>query len=164
MTALYEITGELKTTLQILESMDLDEQTIKDTLEGVELEFDEKVISIAKFIKNLESTAEAIKQAETEMSKRRKSLENKVMKMKDYVLTNMQTVEKTKVQSPFFDVSIRKNPASVLVEDIDLIPAKYFVMPEVEPQLDKKAIKDAIESGEAVKGASIHNTISLQIK
>jgi len=164
MTALYEITGELKNTLQTLESLDLDEQTIKDTLEGIELEFDDKVVSIAKFIKNLESTAEAIKQAETEMSKRRKSLENKAMKIKDYVVNNMQTIGKTKIQSPFFDVTIRKNPASVVVEDIDQIPAKYFVMPEVEPQLDKKAVKAAIESGEVVKGAFIQNTTSLQIK
>ena len=61
---------------------DLPAEVINDTLEALGGELEEKTINVAKFLRNMEAVAEAIKEAEEAMAKRRKSLENRVKWMK----------------------------------------------------------------------------------
>ena len=58
--------------------MDLPIEAINDTLEGLSGVLEDKAINLAKFLRNLEATAEAIKEAEADMLKRRRAFENRV--------------------------------------------------------------------------------------
>ena len=161
--ALYEMTAEFKAVAQKLEELDLDDQTIADTLEGYSADFENKVIAISSFIRNLESTAEAIKQAEADMYARRKAVERKVEGLKSYVLTNMKAIGMDKVECPLFKVSVRTNAPSVVVEEGLVLPAKFSVTKTVVSP-DKKALKEAIEAGEVVEGVSLVRSNTLSIK
>ena len=161
--ALYEMTAEFKAVAQKLEDLDLDDQTIADTLEGYSADFENKVIAISSFIRNLEVSANAMKQAETEMNDRRKSVERKIEGLKSYVLTNMKAIGKDKVECPLFKVSIRTNAPSVQVANEDVVPAKFVVM-KTSTSIDKKALKEAIESGEVFDGVSLVRSNTLSIK
>lgn len=161
--ALYEMTAEFKAVAQKLEDLDLDDQTIADTLEGYSADFENKVIAISSFIRNLEVSANAMKQAEAEMNDRRKSVERKIDGLKSYVLTNMKAIGKDKVECPLFKVSIRTNAPSVQVANEDAVPAKFVVM-KTSTSIDKKALKEAIEAGEVVEGVSLVRSNSLSIK
>ena len=161
--ALYEMTAEFKAVAQKLEDLDLDDQTIADTLEGYSADFENKVIAISSFIRNLEVSANAMKQAETEMNDRRKSVERKIEGLKSYVLTNMKAIGKDKVECPLFKVSIRTNAPSVQVANEDAVPAKFVVM-KTSTSIDKKALKEAIESGEVFDGVSLVRSNTLSIK
>lgn len=61
---LYELSDEYRDALAVLNEMDLDEQTIADTLEGLQGAIEVKAQNVAMFTRNLEATAEAIKDAE----------------------------------------------------------------------------------------------------
>lgn len=161
--ALYELTAEFKAVADKLEQLDLDDQTIADTLEGYSADFDNKAISISSFIRNLEVSADAIKQAEAEMYSRRKAIETKIEHLKSYVLTNMKAIGKDKVECALFKVSVRNNAPSVQIDDDSKISTDYLVT-KIDYSFDKKAIKKAIEEGLVVEGASLVRSNSLSIK
>ena len=51
---LYEITGEILELLTMAEDLELDQETIQDTMEGLDFEFEEKAEAYAKVIKTME--------------------------------------------------------------------------------------------------------------
>lgn len=161
--ALYEMTAEFKAVAQKLEELDLDDQTIADTLEGYSADFENKVIAISSFIRNLEVSAAAMKNAEAEMNDRRRAVERKVEGLKSYVLTNMKAIGMDKVECPLFKVSVRTNAPSVVVAENAVVPCRFVEKKWVD-QVNKKALKEAIEAGEVVEGVSLVRSNTLSIK
>ena len=148
-----------------MEESDLDEQTIKDTLEGMQFPVEEKAKNVALFVRNIEATVDSIKDAEKRMAQRRKLLENKIVSINDYLKSNMEACGITKIESPYLTLTIKKNPPSVQIERDDLIPAQYMKQPEPPPPSpDKKAIGEALKAGEIVPGCSLKTGTRLEIK
>ena len=165
MTALYELAAEYRADAEKLADMDLDEQTLADTLEGLGGELEVKAQNVVMFTRNLEATAAAIKEAEAQMAARRKALENRAAGLRRYVLENMQFAGIQKIECPFFKLSIRDNPAAVDIYEPGLIPAQYMKQPEPPPPApDKTAIKAAITAGTEVPGAKLTKGTRLEIK
>lgn len=165
MTALYELAAEYRADAEKLADMDLDEQTLADTLEGLSGELEVKAQNVIMFTRNLEATAAAIKEAEAQMAARRKALENRAAGLRRYVLENMQFAGIQKIECPFFKLSIRDNPAAVDIYEPGLIPAQYMKQPEPPPPApDKTAIKAAITAGTEVPGARLTKGTRLEIK
>jgi len=105
----------------------------------------------------------AIKAAEESMEKRRKALENRVKWMKAYLKENMERTGISKIECPYFKLSIQKNPAAVNILDETIIPAD-FKEQIISWKIDKTAIKEALKNGAAVPGAEITNGTRLVIK
>ena len=165
MTALYELAAEYRADAEKLADMDLDEQTLADTLEGLGGELEVKAQNVIMFTRNLEATAAAIKEAEAQMAARRKALENRAAGLRRYVLENMQFAGIQKIECPFFKLSIRDNPAAVEIYEPGLIPAQFMKQPEPPPPApDKTAIKAAITAGTEVPGAKLTKGTRLDIK
>lgn len=138
-------------------------EAVNGTLEALTGELEEKAINVAMFLKNMEATAEAIKNAEVEMAKRRKALENRVQWLKDYLKDNMLHTGVTKIECPYFKLSVQANPAAVAVFDEDVIPLLYKQQ-IVSWKVDKLAIKTALHNGQVVPGATLTNGKRLVIK
>ena len=165
MTALYELAQEYRAAAEKLADMDIDEQTLADTLEGMGGELEMKAQNVILFTRNLESTACAIKEAEGQMAARRKALENRAAGLRRYVLENMQFAGIQKIECPWFKLSIRDNPAAVDIYEPGLIPAEFMKQPEPPPPApDKTAIKAAINAGTEVPGARLTKGTRLEIK
>jgi len=165
MTALYELAAEYRADAEKLADMDLDEQTLADTLDGLSGELEVKAQNVIMFTRNLEATAAAIKEAEAQMAARRKALENRAAGLRRYVLENMQFAGIQKIECPLFKLSIRDNPAAVDIYEPGLIPAQYMKQPEPPPPApDKTAIKAAITAGTDVPGARLTKGTRLDIK
>lgn len=163
--ALYEISNQYLADLNKLNELDLDEQTFLDTLEGLSGELEQKSIAVAMYIKNLEASADAIKQAEKSMADRRKAIEAKDDRIKKYLLENMLKTGITKIECPQFVLSVRKNPPSVDVLMQDQIPDEYFDIPEPPPPtLNKKRLAEDLKAGVVIEGARLTQGHSLQIK
>ena len=163
MSALYELTAEFKEVADRLEEMELDAVTIRDTLDGYSTDFDNKVVAIASLIRNIESTAVAIKEAEDQMATRRKALDNRAAWLREYVINNMKAIGKESVDCPFFSVKVKTNAPSVIISDDCDLPVR-FVSQKLVVSPDKKALKAALESGEVVEGVSLVRSNSLSIK
>jgi hypothetical protein len=77
----------------------------------------------------------------------------------------MQAANITKIESPYFTLSIAKNPESVIVDCDTIIPADYFRQPETPPPvLDKTLVKKAIKDGFEVPGCHLESGVRLSIK
>lgn len=164
-TSLYVLANEYRALAEKLMDGDYDDQTIADTLEGAAGELEVKATNVAMFVRNLESSAEQIKQAEKAMADRRKAIEAKAESIKRYLKDNMQRSGITKIESPYFALTIKKNPPRVVIDDASAIPAKFMVTPPAPPPSpDKTAIKAALQAGEVVDGARIEQGERLEIK
>lgn len=165
MAALYELAHDYRTAADKLADLDLDPQTIEDTLESLSGDLEVKATNTAFLIRNLEATAAAIKDAEAAMAARRKALENRAARIKDYVLANMMVAGIQKIECPHFRLAVRDNPAAVEVYEPGLIPAEFMRQPEPPPPaVDKTAIKEALKAGQEVPGCKLTVGKRLEIK
>ena len=126
---LYQISDQYLADLEKLNDLELDDQTFKDTLEGLTGDFELKATNVSMYVRNIEASVEAIKEAEKQMSNRRKAMENKINRLKQYLKDNMIRTGITKVDCPYFQLSLRNNPEAVEVINLDEIPPEYFDIP-----------------------------------
>ena len=159
---LYELTQNYLNLQELLENEEIPKEMVIDALDNVGEELEAKAENIAKLIKTLEIDITGYKQEETRLSTKRKSLENRVKILKEYLDNAMKVTGKTKFKGQLFSFSIQKNTPSVKVVDEKLIPEEYFV-PQ-EPTLDKKRLLTDLKNGEEVPGAEINQTESLRIR
>lgn len=165
MTALYELAAQYRDIATRLQDMDLDEQTIADTLESVSGELEEKATNTAMVIRNLEASAAAIKEAEAGMAARRKTIERRAESLRRYLLDNMVACNMQKIESPYFQIAVRDNPPAVDVFEPGLLPAEYMRQPEPPPPApDKAAIRVVLKSGHDVPGARLTHSKRIDIK
>lgn len=164
--SLYAISAEYQKVFAELSEMDLDEQTISDSLSLIKDDFDNKAINISSLIKNTESQVNAMKEAEKSIYNRRKALENKIDNFKSYLKTNMEACGITHIHHPYFDIKLCKCRTSLNEpKDIDLskLPKEYIRETIIKP--DKEKIKEALENGISVLTYSLNkDNKSLRIK
>ena len=118
--SLYELADEFQEALESL--TDLDDQSVKDTLESIEGEFQLKTTNVAKYIKNLEHTANGIKEVESRQHKRRTSIESKIKHLKEYLRYNLEKTNTQKVESSEITITIQNNPHNVVITNEKDIP------------------------------------------
>lgn len=160
---LYELAGEYRAISDKLHDLDLPEDVIADTLDGLGGDLQEKSINVAKYFRNLEAMANQIKQAESQMAARRKSIEKRAASLKEYLKANMERCGITKIESPWFVVSIKQNPESVQIDDESVIPRDYFREIPASYQLNKVLCKQAMKDGFEVPGCHLSHGTRLDI-
>jgi len=166
MSSLYELTGQRLELQRKLETLNIDEEVILDTLEGESAELEAKIADYGFVIRNMEAFGDAIKAEETRLALRRKSQEAKIDHIKAWLLQNMETCGISKIEHPAFTISVKANPAKVVVDNEGQIPQEYFKQVIVEPtwQLVKKDVADAIKAGKEVTGAHLEQSKRIEIK
>lgn len=142
---LYQMTDQLAQFLAVLEDpeIELDEQAVFDTLEGLEGAVDEKLINVAIYIEELENRISGMKWVVDRATVRKKAIESRAAWLERYLIDNFTRAKGVdgKIESPEVNIKLARNPASVFIVDEALIPAKYFVEKPAEIVIDKKAIK-----------------------
>lgn len=151
---LYEIDNA------ILECVDNETGEILDfdKLSELQLARDEKLESVALWIKNLNAEMAAYKAEKEAFAEREKRAKNKIESLKNYLVyaLNGTPFDTTKVA-----VSFRKSE-SVEVDE-NLVPKKWLKR-SVSYSPDKIGIKAAIKSGLKIKGCSLVKKQNIQIK
>ena len=162
---------------------DLPIEAVNDTLEGIEGALQDKAVNVVQYMRNLETTAAAIKEAETGMRQRRQYIEKRAVALKEYVHDSMKETGITKVECPYFKLGVQKNPASVVIETDSAIPAEYksvvveFPLSDFERLQDqlpthtvketktsKSDIKTALQADKEVPGALLTQSTRLAIR
>lgn len=165
---LYELVGQYRALEALESSDDLPPEVIRDTLDGLEGQLQEKATNVGLFIRNLMSTADAIDEAAESMRMRGERLRKRAQSLNEYLKFNMQAAGISKVESPFFTLKLKKNPPTVVIDSENLIPAKFMrtpaPLPPPKPAPDKKAIGDAIKAGQEVPGAHAEQYERLEIE
>lgn len=163
MASLYELN---QAVLAVLENgLVFDEETgeiiwDEENLDALEMERNDKLESVALFIKNLESEAAAIRAEEKLLAERRGVKERKAERMRSYLSDSMTAFGDTRIETPRCVVSFRKSQA-VEIEDEALIPSSWITY---KPSINKAGIKKALRAGDFVHGAQLVERQNLQIK
>lgn len=156
MTSLYEIATIYRADAARLQDLDLPAEVVTDTLDAMAGELEVKAQNVVMFARDLQATAAAIKEAEEQMAKRRKAIENRAKHLLEYVQGCMETAEVQKIECSHFRLAIQAKPPSVDVYEPGLLPVEYMRTPEPPPPApDKTAIAAAIKSGKEVPGARL---------
>ena len=162
---LYELTEDYMNLLELAEDPDIDEQAFNDTLEGIEGALEDKAEGYAKVIRTLEGDAAACDAESKRLRNKKQTIENNIKRMKAALQCAMQITGKTKFKTSLFSFGIQKNPAAVVIDEehLENIPDR-FLIPQ-DPQIDKRAIKEALKAGEDLEGlAHLEQTESLRIR
>lgn len=162
--SLYLMTDEYRQALSVLVDTDLDEQTIADTLEGLQGELSQKAANVAAFVLNLEAEAEAARAAEERIHRRRQALERRAAQMRDYLLGNMTRAGISEISAldQSFHARVLPGRESVEVEDESALPPDFRRLKVIE-EPDKALIARAIKEGYAVPGARLVRRPTLKI-
>lgn len=167
MANLYEISTQYLATAQQLAELDINEQTISDTLEAEAWPVEEKVRAVSAVILNLQAEADMVKAASDKIAKRAKALQSRADALHDYLLINMQRTGITEIKAldgTFKAKLYRERDASVVIDSENLIPADYMREIPARCEPDKVLIKKAINDGYEVPGAHIVKKDRLEIK
>ena len=130
-----------------------------DALEGG---YSEKVENIAKLVRSLEATKDALGAESKRLTARATSIKRKVEWLNGYVLDSMVALGHSKIEGEVLVVSVSQHQR-VRIVDETAIPETYCVRTEtVRP--DKALIRDAIKTGRDVAGAELVSNPSLRIR
>lgn len=158
---LYEITGEILELLTMAEDLELDQKMIRDTMEGLDFEFEEKAEAYAKVVKTLEMDIAGLDEEIQRMTKRKATIKNNIDRLKRSLEGAMIATGKRKFKTPLFGFGIQKNPPSLNVLDESKIPKEFWI--EQQPKLDKKAVIAYVKENK-VDWAELSQTESLRIR
>lgn len=173
---LYELTNDfaqLFDQFDEISSMDNAEefkQAWFDTLSGIEEEFEVKAENIGAYIKELTAAAKYLKAEEEVLSKRRRAKEKQAEWLKKYLLESMQDIGRTKIDRPMAVLSIRTNPESVRFDDENAFitlcqrNGSDDYLRYKAPEINRSAVKEALQAGQKIEGASLIRTQTVTIK
>lgn len=161
MATLYELTEEYRQLLEMMEDDSVDPKVLKDTLEGMDGEFEIKAENCAKVIAELGGKVDLIDREIERLKGKKGVLNNNIKRIKQQIEKAMIDTGKKKFKTDLFSFGIQKNPPAVVIDQEDQIPKEYLVAQE--PKLDRTAIKQWLKENEA-DWAHLTQTESLRIR
>ena len=160
---LYDYTEEYRELYDHLadaEDMDAWETELK----ALDSDFEQKIHYCASFVKEMEADAAALKVEEKRLADKRRVAENKANRLKESMLIAMKTAGRLKVKTSLFSVGVQKNPPAVVLSDEFDPETSLYATSKITWTANKKRIKEVIEAGEIVPGASIVRTEGVRIR
>lgn len=160
---IYEIPGALR---ELLDRLDADPDTGEVDGEALAAYAEyqgaatEKLEATACYCRELLAEADAIKAEEERLAKRRKALENKSERLKNYMMPALEAMG-GKVKGVMVSLRIGTTQA-VKVLDLEALPEAFRrIKTTIDP--DKVALKKALKDGETIPGAALEERQSVVI-
>lgn len=163
MRALYDI------DTAILDCVDQETGEILDQekLDALQMEREQKLEGVALWIKDLKAEAEAVKAEADKLTARKKSLENKIDGLKQWLLYALNGEKLKTARCNVYQTHSQK----VVIDDekalVDMLMTSPFgekFLRVKEPEIDKNALKDSMKQGYEYEFAHLEQTESVVIK
>src|SRR5512139_3188873 len=141
---LWQLAAEHRALAAQLESLDLDEQTIADTLEGESLALQSKTQACVAVMGTLEAQAEAYKQRAAQLADHAKALAKRAEWLRQYVRDAMMVSGISEIKGPDFTAKLRTNPPRLVIDAETQVPWEFW-REKVIKEIDKVALKQALQ-------------------
>lgn len=163
--SLYALARDFKDKVIQLEEMELDQETINDTLDSLTFSIEEKVENIVKYMRSLETLAEAKKAEAKRLNESAASDLKKAEFFKNYITNNLQAVGIKDLQAGVFKINFQKGREVVEIDESKLPESFWVVQDPVIKPMDKNSLKRFLKEGREIPGVTIvRNPDTLQIK
>lgn len=163
---LYEITGNLLELQARLDEENADKQCITDTIESLQFNLEEKVDNCLKLVKNYEADVNSIDEEIRRLQLLKNGKQTNIKNIKEYLKNNLEALNKDKVETSLFKVTVKRNPPKVMILEEHDVPAEYL---KIKYEVDKSELKNALQDEEKAKtlnelGITLVQDTSLLIK
>ena len=133
---------------------DVDDQTIRDTLEG-ETDLHEMIAGVIRSALVDDALSTGLRGRVNDMKERLRRLEEREAKKRRLALEAMDEVGLNKLQQPDFTASTRLGSPSLVVTIEGDVPSSYWV-PQ-PPKLDRQALLGELKRGTDIPGVQLNN-------
>jgi hypothetical protein len=157
--SLYDIAGEYERILSGAFEAGEDPQELLDTINEV---FEMKAEAIVKYARNLDSFSESCRAECDTLHQKAVSAEKHAERLRAYLADTMKRLGRTEAEAGLFKLKFQKSPPSVLVLSAADVPTRFWDHPA--PVMNKTRIKEAINAGEDVPGATLTQGETLRIR
>ena len=162
---LYEIASEYRADLGRLADLDLDSQTVADTLEGMQGALIDKLRAVIAYAMECKAEALATTDAAGRVADLAKRRHARADALTQYALDTMVSTGISQVSSAEFIARPAKTPPAVFVSDSSALPTWAWRTPDPPPQqVDKTAIREALKAGLIVPGAELVSGYRLAVR
>jgi hypothetical protein len=164
MVSLYKLTDQQRELKEMAGNSDLPAEAFADTFEALEGQFNDKAVSVIHVVKNMDSDVDALDAEIKRLTDRKKVIKNKQESIREYLRSNMEANEITKIDCPLFSITLAKGRDVAVIFDESLLPDDYVEVSVIEKP-NKAAILKALKADEQIPGARIEKSkTSLRIK
>ncbi|HLD91266.1 MAG TPA: siphovirus Gp157 family protein [Patescibacteria group bacterium] len=163
---LYEIATEYREIQAALEESGGElTPEIEARLTGNQETLAQKMESIAKLDAEWQAECRSCLEESERIGKLHDARMGAIESLRAYALRCLQSAGIKKVETPLFVISRQANPARVVVDDEDAIPAKFWIE-KITSSISKDAIKDSIKAHpeSPIPGVHLETRESLRIK
>ena len=139
-----------------------------DKLMKVEADFEVKAENIACFIKELSGEAETLRKEKKSVSSRLDAKTHLIDRLKTMLVENMTAIGRKKIDMPKAKISLRNNQETAqFLHEKEFISWANMNRPDLlkyTPEINRTAVKTALQNGDKIQGAVLGRTVSAIIK
>ncbi|RTQ01263.1 siphovirus Gp157 family protein [Enterobacter sp. WCHEn045836] len=138
-----DLANEISKVLALGESGEIDEQTIKDTLEGIEGMLEDKFDAAMAVIRDFEANKKKCKEEAARLNERSKHWDRQAGQIKTYLLDCLKLAGRDSLKTTLNTFTARKGGISLTIVNEDDIPDEYLISSKslVVNEFDKERIK-----------------------
>lgn len=164
MASVYELGNGLDTLWNLIEDETVEDEALLDAFENITDDLKVKFENCCKYIKNTDTLIDGLDAEIKRLQARKKALENGEKRLKAMMLDVQKKSGEKKLECGTFTTTVQANPEKVIVDvdDVYAIPEDYLKYSE--PEVNKTAVKKALQSGEQFTWAHLEKTDGLRIR
>ena len=154
---------ELNNAIKTIKEKDLDPETLKDTLESLELPRNEKLDNVATWIEENNMKLQWLKEKKHQLSDVETSIKNQNERLQEFLTKAIDDSGYKEIQTENHILKPRNYKDSVIVEATEKLPIDYIVCSEVVKP-NKKLIYEDLKKGKSIRGAHLKSNRKTVIK
>ena len=154
---------ELNNAIKQVQEKDLDPETLKDTLESLELPRNEKLDNVATWIEENNMKLQWLKEKKHQLSDVETSIKNQNERLQEFLTQAIDDSGQKEIQTENHILKPRNYKDSVIVEATEKLPIDYIVCSEVVKP-NKKLIYEDLKKGKSIRGAHLKSNRKTVIK